>query len=306
MSAPNTATDNRRGIAFMLAAMAAFLVNDTLVKLASADLPVGQIVFVRGLMATPLLLLAAWWQGVPVEMRGLFHPIVGLRTVGEMGSTGFYLSALAHLPIANATAILLLVPLATTAGAALFLREPVGLRRWTAIGIGLLGALIIVRPGMEGFTVWSVVALVAALFVTTRDLCSRMIPPNLPVFAVSAAASAAVAVVGLVMGLWEDWVVLGAGDYLYLAGSAVLLSAGYVLILHAMRAGDVAVVAPFRYSIILWAIAIQAVVFAAWPDLPTLAGSTILVATGLYTFNRERKRAKLRPAAAALTAPAPK
>ncbi|MYZ47443.1 DMT family transporter [Rhizobiales bacterium L72] len=290
----------------MLAAMAAFLGNDTLVKLTAADLPVGQIIFLRSLFATPLLLAVGIIQGERLRhSRTLLHPSVALRTLGEIGSTSFYLSALAHLPIANATAILLLVPLATTAGASLFLGEPVGARRWAAIATGFLGALVIVRPGTAGFDHWSVLALVSVLFVTTRDLSSRLLPDRVPVFTVSALTSLATGCVGLLMRLGEDWQAVPAVDLVRIAGSAALLSAGYVLILRAMRSGDVAVVAPFRYSNMIWAIALQVVVFAAWPDTATLIGSAILVGTGLYTFHRERSRGKVKPASAALAGPSP-
>ncbi|HEX2255283.1 MAG TPA: DMT family transporter, partial [Afifellaceae bacterium] len=119
---------NRKGILLMMAAMAGFILNDTFIKVASEALPTGQIIFVRGLMATPLILLLAWRFGALGKLGSLRHRSVAWRTVGEMGSTALYLTALFHMPLANATAILQIVPLITTAAAAIFLGERVGRR----------------------------------------------------------------------------------------------------------------------------------------------------------------------------------
>lgn len=299
MHRPSSLTDNRRGILFMLTAMAAFIVNDTFVKLVSAELPAGEIIFIRGLMAAPLLAALGWSQGSLGGLRGLRHRAVAWRSVGDMGATTLYLTALFHMPIANATAILQTVPLATTGGAALLFGEPVGIRRWSAIAVGFLGVLLIVRPGPEGFDLWALVALASVGFVCLRDLSSRLIPAGTPTFGVTAVAAAAVALAGAAMGLFEDWLAPSPAQIAWLAAAAVLVATGYVMILKAMRVGEVSVVAPFRYSLMLWAILIQVGVFGEWPDATTLAGSAILVATGLYTLYRERKVAR-RPIAAAI------
>ncbi len=281
-----------RGIAFMLAAMAAFVLNDTCVKLASEDLPTGQIIFIRGVIATPLVLLLAWQRGALMHPALLRHNSVIWRTIGEMIATVLYLSALFNMPIANANAILQTAPLLTTAAAALFLGEKVGRRRWSAIAIGFAGVLLIVRPGFAGFSVWSLVALAATGAMVLRDLSSRALPAEMPTLAVTALTTICVMILGGVISLFADWRPLSGTDLAYLAGAAVFLTAAYAFIIAAMRAGDVSLVAPFRYSVMVWAILIQVMVFGAWPDAPTLAGSAVLVATGVYMFARERAVAR--------------
>ncbi len=282
----------RRGIFFMLAAMAAFIFNDTCVKLASEDLPTGQIIFIRGLIATPLILLLAWQRGALARPSALLHWPVFWRTVGEMSATVLYLSALFNMPIANANAILQTAPLLTTAAAALFLGESVGMRRWSAIAIGFAGVLLIVRPGFEGFSAWSLVALAATCAMVLRDLSSRVLPAEVSTLAVTALTTICVMMLGGILSLFDDWQPLATSDFVYLIGAAVFLTAAYIFIIAAMRAGDVSLIAPFRYSIMVWAILIQVIVFGLWPDGLMLAGSAVLVVTGVYVFARERAVAR--------------
>lgn len=279
---------NRTAIVFMLLAMACFIFNDMMAKLASDDLGTGQVIFIRGLIASPVMVLIAWWKGAFREFARIVHKTVLWRTAGEVTATALYLTALFNMPIANATAILQTVPLATTAGAALLLGERVGFRRWSAIAIGFAGVLLIVRPGSDGFTIWSLFALGSVGAILLRDLSSRILPRNTPVLGVAALSAVSVTVLGGIMVLFGEWRPVSAGSLLYLTGSAFFLLGAYNFILLAMRSGDVSLVAPFRYTILLWAIVIQIVVFGIWPDTLTLTGSAVLVAMGLYTLYRER------------------
>jgi drug/metabolite transporter (DMT)-like permease len=278
----------RRGIFFMLAAMAAFILNDTCAKLASENLPIGQIIFIRGLIATPLIFLLAWQRGALARPAVLLHRSVFWRTIGEMAGTVLYLSALFHMPIANAVAIMQALPLLTTAAAALFLGERVGVRRWSAIAIGFAGVMLIVRPGFEDFSAWSLAALAAACAMALRDLSSRVLPVEVPTLAVTAIAMICVMMLGGALSLAADWQPLASTDLAYLAAAAVFLTAAFVFIIAAMRADEVSVVSPFFYSGLVWAIIVQVIVFGAWPDGLTLAGCAVLVATGIYMFARKR------------------
>jgi drug/metabolite transporter (DMT)-like permease len=306
MNPSERVADNRRGILMMIGASTAFIASDTLVKLAAESLPIGQIIFLRGLMVAPLLL----GFGLYVSGRRVFEPIrhriVWWRTFGEVGATALYLSALAHMPIANSTAILQVVPLAVTAAAAIVLGEKVGIRRWTAISVGLAAVILIVRPGAEGFNVWSVAALASVAFIVLRDLASRVLPNSLPISGVTGLSATIVTLFGAAMLPFGGWNPLTPALFITVFGSAVALAFGYVLIVLAMRNGEISVVAPFRYIILLWAILAQILVFAAWPDALTLVGSAILVMTGLYTLYRERKvipEPAARPAAQAQMPP---
>jgi S-adenosylmethionine uptake transporter len=296
-------SDNYRGILFMLAAVTGFILNDTFVKLASADIPVPQIIVLRSLIALPPVILFCWRQGLLANVWAFRDRLLWWRTFGEIGGTVTYLSALARLDIANITAIAQTNSLAVTAAAALFLREKVGIRRWSAIIIGLFAVLLVIRPGMEGFSAWSLLALASVAFVVLRDLSSRAMPLSVHPLTVTILSLIVLIPVGLAMSLFEPWEAVTLRAFLYCAGSALTLSVAYVLIVQAMRFGEISVVAPFRYTFLLWAIVIQVVVFSIWPDGLTLIGSAILVVTGLYTVYRERK-VKGREAAALTAIPA--
>jgi drug/metabolite transporter (DMT)-like permease len=282
-------SENSRGILLMLGASTGFILNDTCVKLASEELSIAQIIIVRSLIALPVVVLVGVQQGAFANLRTTAERFICIRTVGEIGATGFYLTALAHMNIANSTAIIQIVPLAATAATAIFLGERVGLRRWSAILVGLAAVLLIIRPGLEGFNVWSVAALIAVGFVVLRDLASRLLPPQTHPLVVSCLSLIAMIPLGLVMLPFSFWAPLTQRSILLCAGSGLLLSAAYVMVTQAMRHGEMAVVSPFRYAILLLAIVIQILVFSVWPDVLTLSGSAILVATGLYTLYRERK-----------------
>jgi S-adenosylmethionine uptake transporter len=282
-------SENSRGILFMLATVTGFAFGDTFVKLASADLSIAQIIIIRSLIAAPVVALVALHQGAFADMRGMAERFIALRAVGEVGATAIYLTALAHLDLANATAILQIVPLATTAVAALFLGEPVGIRRWGAIGIGLLAVLLIVRPGMQGFNGWSLLALASVGFIVLRDLSSRLLPAATNPLAVSTLSLVVMIPLGFAMLPFQSWEPLTLRAIVYCGVSGMFLSAAFVSITLAMRHGEVAVVAPFRYAILLWAVVLQIAIFGVWPDSLTLIGSAVLVATGLYTLYRERK-----------------
>jgi drug/metabolite transporter (DMT)-like permease len=284
--------DNLRGILAMLACCLFFILNDTCVKAVGDTLPLGQVIVLRGILTTVAIVAMAWWTGVLGQVPRLFvDRLVGLRTVGEVGATVLYLSALLTMPIANISAIAQAAPLMITAAGALFLGERVGWRRWTAVGIGFIGILIIVRPGAEGFNVWALVALGSVMLVTVRDVTTRLIPAGTPVFAITTVASVWIMVAGggLTLVAGEVWQPLGGREILLVAGSAAFLLAGMITVIAAMRHGDIAVVAPFRYAFIPYAILIGWLVWGDVPDRVTLFGILVVVATGVYTFYRERK-----------------
>lgn len=288
-----------RGILAMLACCLFFVINDTLVKLAGETMPLGQILFLRGLVSTTAIGLIAWRVGALRNFRSHFSRFVGWRTFGEVVATLLYLTALMHLPIANASAIAQTVPLVITAAGALFLGERVGPRRWAAVVVGFAGVLLIVRPGGDGFNVYALVALASVLAISLRDITTRMIPPTTPTLFVTFVATAAVNVVGAGLAVTEDWGAMGSRETALIFGSAVFVLLGYVFSIVAMRNGDVSIVAPFRYSFIPYAIILGIFVFGDIPDAITFLGIAIVLLTGAYTFWRERQRQRLLAAEAA-------
>jgi drug/metabolite transporter (DMT)-like permease len=297
-------SDNGRAIAFMMLAMAGFILNDSFVKLVSDNLPLGEIMFVRGMMALVLLVAFCVANGTIRRFPLLLHRLVGLRVFAEVTATILYLTALFNMEIANATAILQALPLLVTAGAALFLKAPVGWRRWTAIAVGFGGVLLIVRPGMEGFDAWALVALAGVFFMALRDLTTNVLPKDIPTLGVTFATLVGVTLTGLALSFGETWVWPNATELAFLAAAAGFILVGFVCIINAMRIGDISLVAPFRYSIILWAIIIGYLVWGDVPDAYTLAGIAVVVGTGIYSLARERKR--LREAGPAARADLPR
>ena len=289
--------ENLRGIVLITACNLLFLINDSLIKLANADLPLSEIIFFRGLFATVLLAPMVIATGGHRRLRLLANWPVFWRTVGEIFAAFTYLFALFHIPIANANTIGQIVPLFVTAAGAIFLREAVGWRRWTAIAVGFAGVLIVMRPGFDGFTVFSLFALVSAFFTTLRDVTTRIMPRGLSALLVSLLTGFSVCLAGPVAGvlMQETWVVPTPAALGLIAVAVLFLIGGYLTAIEFMRHGDISVVAPFRYTVIIWAIVIGFLVWGEVPDAAMIVGTVVIAASGIYTFARERNHARLRP-----------
>lgn len=282
----------------MAVAMAGFTMNDAITKAASSEMNFGQVMLVRGVVAVALIAALAVHQGAVRPLRTLVMKPVALRVVGEIGGTVSFMAAIVHLPLANTAAIFQALPLAVTLGAAVMFGEPVGWRRWLAIAAGFIGVLVIVRPGAEGFNQAALLALASVGFCTVRDLATRRIPKDLPTVFITLLTTVTVTTAGAAvlvpLGGWRP----PSGQALgLLTFAAVLILIGYQCIIVSLRTGDISAVAPFRYTALLWAMLTGYLTFGHKPDGAMLAGATIIVASGLYAFYRERKRDKLRPAA---------
>jgi len=283
-------SDNIRGALLMMGSMAAFTLNDACMKALGGELPLAQAIFLRGVGTTVLMyFLALGMGGLKLRLPPGQWTLIALRTLTEIGAAYFFLAALFNMPIANASAIMQVLPLSITLAGALFLREAVGWRRLIAILIGFAGVLLIVRPGFTGFTVYSLYALAAVVLVTGRDLLARGLSSEVPTMTVAFVNAIAVMVVFGVASLFSDWAPISGRAIWQLAGASVLIIGGYVFSVSAMRVGEIAVIAPFRYTSLLTALVLGFAVFGEWPDLITLLGSAIVVATGVYTFYRERR-----------------
>ncbi|MDJ1159817.1 DMT family transporter [Chelatococcus sp. SYSU_G07232] len=290
-----SAADNRRGILAMLAAMACFITNDMLVKLVAGAHATSQIVAIRGVFAVLAALTLAAAFGQLRHLPRVAQPAVGLRALLETGTAFTFITALAHLPLANITAILQGTPLIMTLIVAVSGMEVVGWRRWGAILVGFAGVLVVIRPATSGFDLWSAVAVLAAVLAATRDLVTRRISPEVPSLLVMLATTVAVMVLGFAAGASEgfaSWRPIGLREAQLLAGAAVVVSIGNYCIVVACRNSDVALVSSFRYSIIVWATALGYLVGGDLPGLTTIAGTLLIIASGLYTIHRERARAR--------------
>ena len=283
-------TDNFSGALFMTLAMAAFALNDSCMKAVTADLPLAQAIFLRGIIATAALSLIGLRQG---KLRLRFgrddRRRLGLRSLGEIAATLTFLTALRHMPLANLSAIMQALPLAVTLSAALIMNEPVGWRRMAAIGVGFCGVLLIVRPGTDGFDIWSLIALASVACVVLRDLSTRRLSPDVPSVSVAFFAAVSVTASAAVLLPFGGWDPVGATHAMQIAAAGTFLIAGYLMIVMAMRVGEISLVAPFRYTALLFSIALGWALFSEFPDALTLIGAAVIVATGIYTFYRERR-----------------
>lgn len=284
-----TRSDNTRGIIATCLAMIGFIGTDSCIKLAAQDMPVSQMIALRGIAILAILVAMAFATGAHKSLPTFKDKAVGLRAFGECMATLLYYNAIIAIPIANANAVLQTIPLVIVAVAALFFKEKVGWRRWTVILVGFSGVLLIIQPGGDGFLPASLWAVAAVVFFVIRDMATRYIDPRLPAVSINLVTSASVMVMGFILAFFQEWVTPTPQALALLGLSACFLTMGYLAVTVAMRSGDVSVTSPFRYSIVLWALAIDALVFGNRPDLSMIVGLTIVVASGIYMIVREQQ-----------------
>lgn len=283
-------TPNMTGALLMMASMASFTLNDAMIKLTGGAVPLMQLLFLRGVLSSLLILVLAQRLGaIHFRLASRDWWLIAIRSGAEVGAAYFFLTALFNMPLANVTAILQVLPLTVAIGAALFFREPLGWRRMSAIMIGFMGMLLIVRPGPEGFSLWSGYALMAVVFVTMRDLATRKLSPDVPSMTVTFLAALTVMGCAGLASIAEPWAPLDLRLTALITASSVFIIGGYWFSVRVMRVGDISFIAPFRYTGLVWALLLGWLVFGDWPSNLTLMGATIVVATGLFTLYRERR-----------------
>tara|TARA_B100000686_G_C16805690_1_gene990121 strand:+ start:6227 stop:7108 length:882 start_codon:yes stop_codon:yes gene_type:complete len=281
--------NNMKGAALMTGCVFAYVINDAFMKLLFSEIALFQAVFIRSVIIIPPVLIIAWIT--KVTMRNLSNQdkrLISVRVVAEICTTIAFLTALKYMPLANVTAILQALPLAVTMAAALFLAEPVGWRRWSAILIGFVGVLIVVRPGLESFNIYSLAALVAVVFITVREIVTRKLTNEVPTITVVLSTTIGSALFAGIMMIGAEWNTVSVASWSLIIGAAVAILIATLLSVMAMRTGEIGFVSPFRYTSMLGAIGLGILMFGDWPDLPTLVGTLIIVITGIYTFHREQ------------------
>lgn len=283
--------DNLRGAVLMTVAMFLFALEDMFIKLMAGAMPTWQIVLSLGLGGSAIYAVLILLRGQSLFTRGYLSFPVFMRCLGELiGTTGF-VTALAYTPISSASAILQATPLAVTLAAAVFMREPVGWRRWSAIFIGFLGVLLVVRPGMEGFNALSLFAVIGVIGLALRDISTRGVHGQVSTYQLSFLAFLTLIPTSLILGFvtQDTPVVPDKMLWALIFGSIVFAALSYYAIVAAMRIGEVSFVTPFRYSRMLFALFVGFFVFGERPDALMLVGAAIIVASGIYTVLRERK-----------------
>jgi drug/metabolite transporter (DMT)-like permease len=286
-ASPILVQDNLRAGLYMVAAMVAFVCNDTCVKLLNGELSVGELVAIRGAFATVLIFAVCWQQGVLESSRAMFSSDVFMRANLDMASTLLFITALMHMPIANLTSIMQVVPLVVIAFAATFLKERVGWRRTLAVIAGFLGVAFIVKPSIASFTIYDGFALAIVLALAIRDIITRRIPAHVPSLIIALANAGFVTLGGFALMGWQGYETPALWHLGFLAISALFLATGYFFMVMTLRTGDIAGTAPFRYTNVVFAIISGITVFGEIPDVYAVIGMALIVASGLYALHRE-------------------
>ena len=275
----------------MVFAMGAFALEDMALKAAARDIPIGQAVALFGLGGLVVFGALARAQDAQVFHPDLRSPVLIWRSLSEIAGRLFYALAIALTPLSSASAILQATPLVVALGAVIVFKERVGLRRWLAILVGFTGVLMILRPGLDAFDPLSVFAVLGMLGFAGRDLATRASPATLSGAQLGVAGFAVLTVSGLVLvavGGELRALTPAASGFLVLATVFGVLA--YGALTFAMRTGEVSVVTPFRYSRLLFALVLGVAVFHERPDMMTLAGSAVIVLSGLFLLSRSKPR----------------
>jgi drug/metabolite transporter (DMT)-like permease len=295
-------TANQRGIVAICGCMASYTVNDVLVKQILRDYPVGEVIFVRGLMSALLIGGFVLTLGHRRQMGAAMGRLMAARSVCDGLSTVCFIAALAHMALVNVAAVLAIGPLLITALSVVFHGEAVGWRRWTAVGVGFLGALFLIKPIPSAFDVWAIIAAGSALFAALRELYNRKIDHSVPTVIIAFWGAVGITLCGTAFAFTEDWRMFAIGDLAQLFVAAMFVGIAIYLMALGFRNVDLSVVAPFRYSYLITSALGGYLLFREVPDGWSMAGAALIVGSGLYALHREavRKRtltAKATPAA---------
>lgn len=287
-----TAADNHRGIIATLIAMGLFVCSDSLAKLAREAMPAGQVMFVRGIFTCIASIGLVIALGEARRWRLIGQRRVILRASIELCVVISFLTALGHLRLGDLTAIVQSSPLFIALACHVLGLETMGWRRWLAIIVGFCGVLLIARPGGD-FDAYAFLAFASAVLVAARDLLTRRIGGHVPTALILTATSFFAMFGGLALGLVEDWQPVSTKLAIDLGLAGLFVTGGNFFMIAAYRNVDVAVVSPFRYSVIIWAGLLGFLVFGEIPEPIAILGAALIAGSGLYTVHRERIRARL-------------
>ena len=282
----------------MMMSMACFAVEDTFIKLLSARLPATQILFSIGFGGALITLVLAIVLNVNLADKILLNKHVISRTIADLFGALSFTSAMVLIPMSLLASILQATPLFVTLGAAILLGEKVGWRRWSAIFIGFLGVIIILQPGYGSFQLASLLGLAAVLCLALRDVVTRDMATEIPTLTVTFYACLAMGSAGFIAyPFFGPPIMPTTYEAIILICAAIIGLTGYFLLVLATRKGDVSVVAPFRYSRLIFSLGLASLILGEKLTLPILLGGLLVVSSGIYTFGRERKLIKIQKSA---------
>jgi drug/metabolite transporter (DMT)-like permease len=279
---------NRKAILLMALAMSALATNDSIMRWVGDDLPVGQMMVLRGLFLMAILYTGARFTfHQSITLHQLCHKWCVLRGVAELGATYLFLSSLFLIPLGTATTLVFVSPILLTALSQFVFGERVGPWRWVAVFAGFGGVLLITSPGTDDWNPAMLLPLGAAVMVATRDASTRMVAPDVSSSSVTMATAIIVCVGGLASYPW-GWDPVDATHTGWLALAGLIIAVSFFSYVIAIRIGEMSLIAPIQYVIILWATAYGWLIWDEVPDTRTLFGGSIIVASGLLILYRER------------------
>ncbi len=286
-----------RGIVCMLAGVFIITLNDALLKWLADDYPVGQIMAVRGLFVFLPVLALAQWEGGLRMLRVRRVRAQAVRAAIVVCGMFLFIGSLRFMPLADAIAITFASPLFATALAVPMLGEKVGWRRWSAVMVGLAGVILMLRPTGEGFALAALLPLGAALTSAFRDIVTRRLSVSDSSSSILCVTTAAVVGAGFATALIEPltgsqflaWQPIDLTAVAMLALAGLLLGTGQYFMIEAVRHAEIGLVAPFRYTSLIWAGAMGFLLYGILPEGGVLAGAAIVIASGLYILHRETR-----------------
>jgi drug/metabolite transporter (DMT)-like permease len=279
----------------MTLSVAGYVINDALIKLTTETVPLFQSIFLRGVVVVVIFLAAAQRMDLLGDIRRYINRPLFLRVSMETIGTVLYLNALTNAPLAGLTAVLQIVPVAVTFLAARLLREKVSWHRVASVIVGFIGVLVIIRPGSSDFNPWFLVGLIVVVAIVIRELATTHIPVETPSVIVSLTTAVAITTMGGFGSVFQGWSDVSGTNTVRLIGAACFIAIGYLASVITVRVGDLSFSAPFRYTIMLFAIVLQIVVFNDVPDVLTFVGTALIIAAGLYAFRKETRAVRLSP-----------
>ena len=281
-------TPNVTAAMLVMAGMVMISSNDSIMKLSNSELGVGQLLFVRGVMATMIFCLYIKLRSMPLVPRVALSKWNIIRALCECAATSCFITSLTLMPIAIASTLAWTAPILVTIAAALILREKVSAKRWGAVFVGFTGALLITNPFGAEFSLTMLLPLLAATFVCARDLSTRYIDPGLPAIYILLASLVLVTIAGFIVSI-GDWQPVSLGRAGWLGLCAALLGLGFLCQINAIRLADLSFIAPFSYTGILVATFYGFMIWDELPDLRSAIGIVLIVASGIYILVASKK-----------------
>ena len=278
-----------KGMLCLIAGGALMTASDSVLKWLTSSYPVGQIMFLRGLFGLiPILIFVQQAGGIDALVTRNYRDHI-LRSGLMVGGTFLYVTGLRFLPLADAISIAFAGPLFITALASPMLGERVGWRRWIVVLIGFTGILIIFRPGGAMVQWAALFPLAACCTGALRDILTRKMSVSETSMSLLFYSTVAIALGGLVTAPFSGWQPVIIRDWLFFVLTGLLTGGAHFLMVEAFRLCEAALVAPFKYTSILWAILFGYFIFREVPELNTLVGASVVISSGIYILHRERK-----------------